>query len=149
METDWLRRIRGAFLMGVAWAAVWAPIAVLAGLIVDPDGSMDEMWVAIGAYPGFLCGALFAVVLGMAEGRRRLGEVPLARAGAWGAVAGVVVGVLPFTIGESTSQLPVWMLAAIFIGSTTLLGAASAVVSAMVSRHSAQRGTPLGTGPAR
>ena len=49
----WLRRIRGAVLMGLAWAAVWAPVAVLLGtFVVDPDNSMDEMWVAVGAYPG-------------------------------------------------------------------------------------------------
>ena len=54
------------------------------GLIVDPDGSMDEMWVAVGAYPGLLCGVIFAAVFGMAEGRHRFDELSLARAGAWG-----------------------------------------------------------------
>ncbi len=53
---NWLRRIRGAVLMGLTWAVVWAPIGVLIGMIVDPDESMDEMWFAVGGYPGFLCG---------------------------------------------------------------------------------------------
>ena len=39
----WPRRIRDAVLMGLAWAAAWAPVGVLVGLIVDPDDSMDEM----------------------------------------------------------------------------------------------------------
>lgn len=139
-----LTRIRGAVVMGLAWAVVWAPIAVLAGLIVDRDGSMDEMWPAIGAYPGFLSGVVFSALIGIAYGRRGAGELPIARAGAWGAAAGVLVGVLPFTIGESTSKLPLWQLAAIVIGSITLLSAASAVGSVVVSRYLAQRHTRAG-----
>ncbi len=51
----WLRRIRGAVLMGLTWAVVWAPVGVLIGMIVDPSDSMEEMWVAVGAYPDFSC----------------------------------------------------------------------------------------------
>ena len=128
------RRIRGAIVLGLAWAVIWAPVAVLVGLVVDPDGSADEMWPAIGAYPGLLCGVLFSLLLGIAYGRRGLGELTLVRAGAWGAAAGVLVGVLPFTIGESTSRLPLWQLAATVIGSFTALSAVSAIGSAMLSR---------------
>lgn len=129
--------IRGAVLMGLAWAVVWAPVAVLVGvLIVDPDNSMDEMWVVIGAYPGFLCGVLFSVMMG-----RR--DLPLSRAGVWGAVAGLLVGTLPFTIGESSSELPLWQLAALVIGTITLLSALSAVGSALLLRHFARRQAPL------
>jgi hypothetical protein len=142
MKMDWLRRVRGAVFMGLTWAVVWAPIAVLTGLIVDPDGSMDEMWVAIGAYPGFLCGVVFSAVLRIAEGRRGLDELPLSRVGAWGTVAGLLVGVLPFTIGESTSELPLWQLAAIVIGSFTLLSAVSAMVSAALLRYVTRRRAP-------
>src|SRR5918999_1910465 len=73
----WLRRIRGALLMGLTWAVAWAPIGVLVGMIVDPDGSMDEMWPAVGAYPGFLSGVVFSVVLAIAARRRRLHELSL------------------------------------------------------------------------
>lgn len=55
-----LKNVRNAVLLGLAWTVAWAPIAVLLGVfVIDPDNSMDEMWVAIGAYPGFLCGVLF------------------------------------------------------------------------------------------
>ncbi len=57
--------------MALTWAVVWAPVGVLIGRIVDPNDSMEEMWVAVGAYPGFLCGTVFSAVLGIAEGRRR------------------------------------------------------------------------------
>jgi peptidoglycan/LPS O-acetylase OafA/YrhL len=127
-----MKKIRGAAVMALVWAAAWATIAVVVGLIVDPDGSMDEMWPAIGAYPGFLCGAVFSALLAFAE--RGLDRVTLSRAGMWGAVAGLLIGVLPFTIGESTSKLPVWLLAAMVIGAFTLLSAASAVASASWAR---------------
>ena len=95
-EGVWPRRIRDAVVMGLAWAAVWAPIGVLVGLIVDPDESMDEMWPAIGAYPAFLCGAVFCTALGFAKGCRGFDELSLSRVGAWGAASGLLVGLLPF-----------------------------------------------------
>lgn len=147
MKTDWLRRIRGAVLVGLTWAAAWALVAVLLGMVVDPDGSMDEMWVAIGGYPGFLCGALSSAVLGIAGDRRRLDELPLFGVGAWGAAAGLLVGVLPFVLGEPTSEIPLWLLGTAVVGSITLLSAVSAIGSALLSRHLALRRTPAGAGP--
>lgn len=147
MKTDWLGRIRGAVLMGLGWAAVWALVAVLIGMIVDPDGSMDEMWVAVGAYPGFLCGAVSSTVLGIAGGRRWFDELSLLRVGARGAAAGLLVGAIPFVLGEPTSEIPLWLLGAAVIGSITLLSAVSAVGSAMLSRHLALRQTPAGARP--
>lgn len=136
----WLRRIRGAVLMGLAWAVVWAPVAVLIGtLIVDPDDSMDEMWVVVGAYPGFLCGALFSAGLGIADGRRRLDELSLSRVGAWGAASGLLVGLLPFVLGTPSSQRPLWFWAAVIIGPVTLLSAVSAIVSALLARMARKR----------
>jgi hypothetical protein len=131
----WLRRIRGAVGMGLTWALVWAPVAVLIGLFVDPDGSMDEMWPAIGAYPGFLGGVVFSIVLAIAARRRRLGDLSLARVTAWGAAAGLLVGTLPFTIGEPATDRPVWLLATVVISTITLLSAASAAGSFALARR--------------
>src|SRR5687768_13566090 len=109
--TQWLRRIGRAVGLGLAWAVVWAPIAVLIGTtIVDPDNSMDEMWPVIGAYPAFLCAVIFSALLGIAERGRSLDQLSLARAGAWGALAGIVVGVFPLTVGTPTSSVPLWQL---------------------------------------
>ncbi|MBB6072294.1 hypothetical protein HNQ61_003956 [Longimicrobium terrae] len=138
----WLRRIRGALGMGLTWALVWGPVAVLIGMAVDPDGSMDEMWVAIGAYPGFLGGVVFSAVLAIAARRRGLDDLPLSRVAIWGAAAGLLVGTLPFLIGEPTSDRPVWVLAAIVISSITLLSAASAAGSLALARM-ADRRDPL------
>ena len=135
----WLRRIRGAVGMGLTWAGVWGPVAVLIGMFVDPDGSMDEMWVAIGAYPGFLGGVVFSAVLAIAARRRRLEELSLARVALWGAAAGLLVGALPFTIGDPTSERPLWLLATVVIGSITLLSAASAAGSLALARRAEKR----------
>ena len=140
----WLRRARGAVLMGVTWALIWAPVGVLIGLIVDPDGSMDEMWVAIGAYPGFLGGVVFATVLGIVGRRRRFEELSLPRFAAWGAVAGLLVGAIPFAVGESTSGRPLWLLGGVVMGSITLLSAGSAAGSLALARMAEKRATLRG-----
>ena len=135
----WLRRARGAIGMGLTWAVVWAPVAVLIGLLVDPDGSMDEMWVAIGAYPGFLGGVVFSVVLGIAARRRGLEDLSIARVAAWGAGAGLLVGLLPVAAGADGS--PVWLLPVI-AGSIALLSAASAAGSLALARMAENRELP-------
>ena len=136
---SWLRRIRGAVLMGLTWALVWAPVGVLIGTIVDPDGSMDEMWVLVGAYPGFLCGLAFSIVLGFAERRRSLDELSLRRTGAWGAAGGLLVGLLPFAVGTASTALPLWQWGVLIVGTFTLLSAGSAVASLWLARMAKKR----------
>ena len=138
--TTWVTRIGRALMMGVAWAAAWIPIAILLAVIVDPDDSMDEPWFAAGAYAGFLCGTVFSAVAGIAAGRRRLGELSFSRAAAWGAVAGLLIGVLPFVLGsQNAGEHPLWVLPVVLIGTMTLMSATSAVVSALLAR-TAKRG---------
>ena len=152
----WLRRIRAAVGMGVVWALAWAVVAVLVGVAVDPDGSMDEMWHMVGALPGFLGGVTFSAVLGTVARRRRFEELSVRRFAAWGGAAGLLVGILPFTIGTSTSAVPLPLLAGTVVGSITLLAAASAAGSLALARRSAQQPLPgtladgaLGSGAAR
>jgi hypothetical protein len=135
----WLRRIRGALLMGLTWAVAWAPVGVLIGVIVDPTGAMDEPWILVGAYPGFFGGVLFSTVFAIAARRRKLDELSTKWVAAWGAIAGVVLGVIPFAIGSSSSSMPVWQLASIFVGSTTFLCTASAVASLALARRAEKR----------
>jgi len=138
--SQWLRRIGRVLGLALAWAIVWAPIAVLIGTtIIDPDNSMDEMWPAIGAYPGFLCAVVFCALLGVAERGRRLADLSTARAGGWGALAGVVVGVFPFTIGTPTSSVPLWQLGLATIGSFVLMSTLSAVGSVVIARMTNKR----------
>lgn len=143
----WLKRARAALVMGLTWAVLWAPVGVLVGLVVDPDGSMDEMWPAIGAYPGFLCGILFSGVLVALSRRRRLEDLSLGRFAAWGALAGAATGVLPFFIGDPTSDAPVWLFGTVLVGSLAMMSAASAAGSLALVRRAERRallaeGTP-------
>jgi hypothetical protein len=131
----WLSRIGGAVLMGLAWAAVWAPIGVLIGMIVDPDGSMDEPWILVGAYPGFLSAVIFSMVIWGAERRRRFDELSLTRVGAFGAVAGLLVGMVPFVAGSNSTSLPTWLLMFAIIGPITLVSAVSAGGSLALARR--------------
>lgn len=135
----WWRRARGAIGLGLVWAAAWAIVATLAGLAIDPDGSMDEMWPAIGAYPGFLGGVLFSLLLSLAARRRTLEELRVGRVAAWGALAGLVVGAVPFVLGDPLVAMPLWLLALVVIGSIATMGAASAAVSLVIARKAERR----------
>lgn len=128
------RRIFVVVLVALAWAVVWSPVGVLAGIIVDPGGSLNEMWVAIGAYPGFICGAVFSAVIGIAEGRRGFDELALSRVAAWGAVSGLLVGVIPFVLGTVNTTLPLWLWGIVTVGAVTILSSASAVGTALIAR---------------
>lgn len=143
-----LRRIRGALLMGLAWAVVWAPIGILIGMIVDPTGAMDEPWIAVGAYPGFLGGVLFSIVLAIAARRRSFEQLSTGRFAAWGALAGALLGVIPFLVGEASSGARPWLLGAIFISSTTLLCALSAAGSLALARRAERQALGGGDGGA-
>jgi hypothetical protein len=135
----WLRRIRATVMTGLLWAVPWALVAVVIGMVVDPDDSMDEMWFLIGAYPGFLGGVLFSIVLAVAERRRSLSELSVRRFGAWGAVAGLAIGVLPFLLGTPAAHIDVARLATVVIGSFTVMSAASAAGSLALARMGGQR----------
>ena len=58
-----------------------------------------------GALAGLPSGFLFAFFAGIASGRRRLGDLSLARAAACGAVSGAIIGMLPFVIGASMALI--------------------------------------------
>lgn len=132
---EYLGRIGYAVGVGLIWAAAWATVGTVMG-IVDSDGAVNELWLgpAIGFYPGFLGGLIFSVVLGIAEGRRRLHEASLPKVIACGGVAGLVVGMLPFAINKPRSDSALWLVGVVVVGSMTLLGAVSAAGSLAAAR---------------
>ena len=139
----WLRRIRGAIGMGLIWAVAWAPIGLLIGEIVDPDGSMDEPWMLVGTLPGFIGGVIFSVVLGIAARSRKFDQLSISRFGAWGAVAGLLVGMLPFVLGSANPALPTW-LPFVVTGSITGMSAVSAAGSLALARMAKKRALLVG-----
>ncbi len=137
----WLGSIRGAVGMGLMWAALWAAVGVLVGMLMDPNGSVDGLWVgpAVGVYPGFVGGLVCSAVIGMAAPGRRLAELSVARVAAAGGMAGLLLGLLPLAINQPPSESPLWLVVAVVLGSLTLLGAVTAAVSLALARWTKRR----------
>lgn len=142
---DWLRRVRGALGMGMAWALGWAPIgAVLGGAlwaILDPPvGLMSVVEInalAFGAL-GFIGGTLFSSVLLLADGRQCFGELKMPRFAAWGAAGGLLLGGFAVFAGFwGSSHVP--FIGMTVLGAATLLGAGSAAGSLALAREADDR----------
>lgn len=140
----WIVRIRGAVLMALTWAVIWAPFGPLAGMILDPDGTMDEPWIAVGALPGFLCGLVFSVVLAITERRRSINELSPARVAAWGAAGGFLLMMLLNSsfLGTPNTEHLFWRARWIITAGVTLLSAASAAGSLALARTAKKREVP-------
>ncbi len=133
----WLKRIRGALGMGLAWAAVWTGVGAIVGVVawvlgLDPASGIAE-GAAVGVIMGFGGGTIFSIVLGIAEGRRRFDEMSLPRFAGWGALGGLLIGVLivggaVFAPGPGS-----------VVGLLTLLGAGSAAGSLALARRADDR----------
>lgn len=138
-----LLRRSGVFGVGLIWAAVWAsPAVVIEGasnLGIDfPITSLFDIWPTVLAVPGLLGAVMFCAGLWSAEGERRLDETSIPRLGASGAVIGLLLGVLAAASGVANHAYPgLWPRALVIAGLTTLLGALSAVASALVFRYAA------------
>jgi hypothetical protein len=141
---NWLARIRGAVLMALTWAVIWAPFGPLAGMILDPDGRMDEPWVLVGAGPGFLCGLIFSTVLAITERHRSIQELSPARVAVWGAAGGFLLMMLLNTslLGTPNTEHLFWRARWIITAGVTLLSAASAAGSLLLARMAKKREAP-------
>jgi hypothetical protein len=152
----WLRRIRGAIGMGLTWAVGWALAGLLIGVasILLPGLPWDSFFEVFDAplpalaIPGFVGGALFSIVLGIAGRRRRFDELSLARFAAWGAVGGLLLLLFPFALvavglaSREGSAIGAGQIIATIGGPFILLSAASAAGSLMLARRAEDRGLP-------
>lgn len=137
----WLRHVRRAFVTAVTWGALWAPLGVIAGMIWDPNDSLDEPWIALGAYPGFLCGLVFCALLALADGRRTLDELSPSRVAGLGALAGLLVMALPMVglLGTPNTEHPFWQWRFAIVAAVILLSSMSAVGSVLLARTANRR----------
>jgi hypothetical protein len=101
----WMSGIRGAVLMIVLWIIGWGlGFGGIMEAFIDPDGRIGDIWPTMLAIPGLIGGVLFSALLLIAERRRSFDEVPLFRFALWGAVAGIVLGLLtiPAEVGDAS-----------------------------------------------
>lgn len=141
----WLRRVRGAVGMGVAWAVAWFGAGMALLLVVGPDAADVPFPLGFGLL-GFFAGALFSGVLSIAEGRRAFDQLSIPRFAGWGAVGGLLFSLL-FVLAVATfgnDRLDLLVLGPVFAAA----GAASAAGSLALAR-SADPGELLDDGEAR
>ena len=144
----WLKRIRGTVGMGLTWAVGWALVGLLVGIASKllPFLPWDAFFRVFDAplpalaIPGFIGGALFSIVLGIAGRRRLLHELSLVQIGLWGALGGALLSLIPAAmagLGLATvneSEWTVWRLTATIGVPLTVLSALSASVSLALAR---------------
>ena len=142
----WRTRLRGAVGMGLTWAAGWGLVVVLMGLttILLPGTGLEVIFEAaddellmVMMFPSFAGGVVFSTVLGIAGRRRRFDELSLPRFTAWGAIGGLLLGLIPATavaVGEASLAQ-----AGVVIGIVTLLSTVSASATLMLARMTEDR----------
>ena len=148
----WTRRIRGAIGMGLTWAAGWALFGVLIGVtslllpgVFDRFFEVFDAPLPALAIPGFVGGALFSIVLGIAGRDRKFSELSVPRFAAWGAVGGVLLTLFPFAlvalglVSMEGSAHSAWDLIATIGGPFVFLSAISAAGSLVMARRANDR----------
>lgn len=142
----WLRRVRGAVLMGLTWAIGWGLVGGLLELLANfiPGLNVVDMWIQTLAIPGFIAGTCFSLVLRVAAGGRKFNELSLPRFGAWGAIGGLLLGGVLFLLTAGAEIH--WWRTAVTLGTLTLVSAASAVGTLALARKGDDP-PALGDGP--
>jgi hypothetical protein len=135
----WLRRIRGAVGMGLAWGAAWFGAGMILLLIVGLDAADVPFPIGFG-FLGFLAGALFSLILGLVERGRGFHQLSLPRFAGWGAAGGLLFAVLFAAIATASGAEPL-LDDLIFLGPLfAAAGAASAGGTLALARRGEDRG---------
>ena len=134
----WLRRIRAAIGIGLAWAIAWFGAGLVLLLIVGV-GAADVPFPLLFGLLGFLAGATFSGVLAIVEGRHRFDRLSLPRFAAWGAVGGLLLSVM-FVFAVAIAGDGTLLNDLVFLGPLfAVAGAASAAGSLALARRAGDR----------
>jgi hypothetical protein len=135
--------------MGLTWAAAWAVGGVLIGVasILTPGLPWNSFFEVFDAplpalaVPGFVGGALFSIVLGVAARRRRFDELSIPRFAAWGALGGLMLSLVPAAMSgvglltQTGEGEGLWKATAVISGPFILFSALSAAGSLFLARR--------------
>ena len=91
--TTWLKRIRAAAVIGLAWGVAWLAAGLVLLLIVGPDAADVPFPLGFG-FIGFLAGFTFSAVLSLVERRRSFQQLSLPRFAGWGAAGGLLLSAI-------------------------------------------------------
>lgn len=134
--TSWLGGTRATVAMILTWTLGWG--LGYGGLIeafIDPDGKIVDVWLTVMALPGFAGGVVFSVLHRVAEAGRPYHQVSLGRSATWGAVTGVLLGVLVAVTRAAGTMSPVAA-----VSTMTALGAFAGFGSSVFFRLLARAG---------
>ena len=144
-----LRSLRAALAIGAIWALAWLPLGVLVALYAAarPPQPGDFLHRPV-AFPvflaawtawGLLSGTGFALILGAAERRRRLGSLTLVRTACWGALGAISAPAVLTVVGlvrRVPASLPhYWRVPLVSIVVSAALGAACAAATLLLARR--------------
>ncbi len=134
----WLKRIRAAAVIGLAWGVAWLGAGLVLLAIVGPDAADVPFPLGFGLL-GFLAGFTFSAVLSLVERRRSFNQLSLPRFAGWGAAGGLLLA----AIFAPIAGLP--LAALIVLGPVLALsGSACAAGSLALARKSADSPSLVG-----
>ena len=126
----WLRRVRGAIGIGIAWGLAWLAAGLVLLAIVGLDAA-DVPFPLFFGLLGFIAGVIFSGILGLAERHRPFDQMSLPRFAGWGAAGGVLLaGVMALVAGAES--LPV--LGPLFAMSGAVCASGSLALARRASR---------------
>jgi hypothetical protein len=133
----WLRRMRGAIGMGIAWGIAWSAAGSIPRWVFGFNA--DVPFPIVFGVLGFLAGIIFFALLVLTERRRTFDQLSLPRFAVWGAVGGVLLSAI-FTRIASLGAGDVLVITPTF----ALACAACATGSLALARRAAKLELPNG-----
>ncbi len=135
----WLRRVRGAIGMGLAWALAWFGAGMILLVIIGPDAADVPFPLGLGMI-GFFAGITFSGVLALVEGRRRFDQMSLPRFAGWGALGGLLLSVGFVSLVALFAEGATFLNNLVFLGPLfAAAGAGSASGSLALARRAGDR----------
>ncbi len=127
----WVKRIRGAVGMALAWAVAGGAIGAIIslGFVVRTGSRPDAPFPIMFCVLGFIAGLVFSGVLIFAESRRRFDQMSLPRFAAWGGAVGFALSAT-FFLAVSRGD-PAFLKYLIVVGPVASLAAAGCAAGSL------------------